>query len=202
MGQTNCVQASNPFAEKLTVSLPSNINIEIMEFIDQFLDSNNMKPMNEVVKTESFLLDQASFDDLLNSDRFSCLENQDLIRVYQMKLSSFQTDTFPLVFRHPKLNKHNPSIIMGRRQVDFKNRPHIRLVILSYFKWIDLSSTEEFFGLFLSTLPLGLINPLLGLVNMFKSFDFDNDIEAILSQENIKDYLVFKLVRFANTSVN
>jgi hypothetical protein len=181
--------------EIVEINFPFDGNIKIMQEVDSIVKNHATGPTDFC--SELVLVDETELDKFI-SERFSDVNDEQKISLRKMKFSSFHKEVFSIIRKQSsglfkvdfvaslkyEKNKIKIYIFICKTEVSFQ--PSILLPIM--------------FGLvFLS--PLNLLIAPLTLPFLLKNI-VEKRVNHILTEENMKHYLIYKLSQYANENTN
>ena len=181
----------------IRLCVPS-LNNEAVQEIDNLIKLDKLRDVNEIMSVEDQRIESKNIDDYIKSTQLSMSSESERIKVESIKyLNRFESIAFEVVNRLDD-GTYKLDIITSRRLGD----DSLRVFRFGYKMSVkfDLSdvvntliqSNELILKAIVGTL-LTILFPPLG-IKLLADLQKNN----VLTEENIKNYLIFKLVEYAN----
>jgi hypothetical protein len=186
--------------ETLKLNLPYATNIELMKEIDSIV-KENFKGSPEI-QSEVALIDESMLEHFIN-DNYSDINQEQKNSLRKMKFNSFYKETFSII-REQSNGLYKVDLLASFKCENNK----IKIYIFKYKT--EISSQPSVLIPLLISMPLLLapsvvLGPLaiIGLTLAIRQRNRDKKrMSEILTENNIKNYLIYKLSQFANENTN
>jgi hypothetical protein len=183
--------------ETVQLTLPYNGSIELMKEIDSIVKENSTGIPE--IHSEIALIDKTLLEQFIN-DNYSDISEEQKISLRKMKFNSFNKETFSII------KKQSSGLYKVDLIASFKcEMDKIKIYIFKYKTEVSFQPSvlvPILCSLSLVLVPLGLILGPLALALKEQHNRGQRRASEILSEDNMKNYLIYKLSQYANENTN